>query len=293
MANARKVSPKKTKDAPPLPAAPPKNDWRKQRYETVPIHSISARTAEEDANDGDSEAIDESIEENGFFGAILVRSSDRKIIGGKTRWRELVADGETECPVIFLEVEPARADAINIAENHTRDHAGTNQNVLADQVFRLKTEAGITRGIGVRSPDIEALLERARPKLSFLEKLRTNDAQSDAPAPFGLTAAMLAGEDSDGNDDGAEPAEDYENEDAAGAPESEEEDSPDNETPTGNDPGRGATEIVQPRIPLAIALTNAEERKWNDYKKSVGERRDRDAFLVMLAAVTNTDDAKA
>jgi hypothetical protein len=45
-------------------------------------------------------------------------------------------------------------------------------------------------------------------------------------------------------------------------------------------------------MPLSIVLTNSEHRKWTDYKKSVGERRDVDAFRVLLAAATRTDDAR-
>jgi hypothetical protein len=47
------------------------------------------------------------------------------------------------------------------------------------------------------------------------------------------------------------------------------------------------------RVPLAIVLTNSEARKWAEYKKSIGARRDVEAFRVLLAAVTRTDDGEA
>ncbi len=228
-------------DAPPLPP-PAKNDWRKQEYTVVPIDSISPRSEDEDANRGDKDAIGESIDENGVFGAILVRKADRKIIAGKTRWGQLKARGEDECPVIFLDVEPERADAINIADNRTRDHAKTNERVLADQVARIQVRSPDLRGLGIRPPDVSSLLEKALPRVGYLDNLMREDAEDEADAS------------------------------EADVPEFERQE--------------------QPRHPLPIVLTNAQMRRWTEYKKRIGEKKDQAAFLVLLAAAMNEDDGK-
>lgn len=43
------------------------------------------------------------------------------------------------------------------------------------------------------------------------------------------------------------------------------------------------------RHALPIVLTNAEKRQWDEYKKRIGKSKDKAAFLMLLAAVTNTD----
>jgi hypothetical protein len=237
---------------------PPKNDWRLQKYEVVPIDSIRPR--DDNANEGDDDAVAESMDENGKYGAVLVGPDDR-IIAGATRWRRWKASGEPECAIIRLSVEEERAVAIMIADNETRRGAKTNENKLADLLPRLASH----RGLGLKPPDVTALLERARPRVSYLDAMRS---QQEAAA---LPETTDDPEDEDGGDehDYTDVSDDYD-----GGPRDREDEVPRFETA---------------RIPLSIVLTNTEARKWTDYKKSVGERRDVDAFRVLLAAATRTD----
>lgn len=238
---------------------PPKNDWRSQKYEIVPIDSIRER--EDNANEGDKAAISESVEANGFYGAILV-GPDGRIVVGNHRWAELRAAGETECPVIRLSVEDERAIAILIADNETRAGAKRNDNRMADLLARLPSH----RGLGIKPPDVSALIARARPKVSYLDAVRAPTAE---PEPE---------EDGEDEHDRTDFADDFD-----GGP--REEDDPD---PESGPALRG--EVA--RLPLTIVLTNSEGRKWAAYKKSIGARRDVDAFRVLLAAVTQTDDGE-
>lgn len=268
-------------DAPPLPP-PAKNDWRKQEYTVVPIDSISPRSEDEDANRGDKDAIGESLDGNGFFGAILVRREDRKIVAGKTRWGEMKARGEDECPVIFLDVEPERADAINIADNRTRDHAKTNERVLADMVARIQVRSPDLRGLGIRPPDVSSLLEKALPRVGYLDNLMREDAEDeadDAP-PDGDDPADEEHDSTDFDDDG-DPEGSGGSDEGPEEAEASEADVPEFERQE------------QPRHPLPIVLTNAQMRRWTEYKKRIGERKDQAAFLVLLAAAMNEDDTQA
>jgi hypothetical protein len=266
-------------DAPPLPP-PAKNDWRKQEYTVVPIDSISPRSEDEDANRGDKDAIGESIDENGVFGAILVRKADRKIIAGKTRWGQLKARGEDECPVIFLDVEPERADAINIADNRTRDHAKTNERVLADQVARIQVRSPDLRGLGIRPPDVSSLLEKALPRVGYLDNLMREDAEDDAEGSDGDGPADEEHDSTDFDDDG-DPEGSSGSDEGPEEAEASEADVPEFERQE------------QPRHPLPIVLTNAQMRRWTEYKKRIGEKKDQAAFLVLLAAAMNEDDPAA
>jgi hypothetical protein len=174
MSETEKAPRKKRGKAPAVVDKPeaPKNDWRSQKYEIVPIDSVRPR--EDNANEGDKAAIGESVGANGFYGAILV-DSDGRIVVGNHRWAELKAAGETECPVIRLSVEDERAIAIMIADNETRAGAKRNDNRMADLLARLPSH----RGLGIKAPDVAALIERARPKVGYLDLMRAN---SDAAA---------------------------------------------------------------------------------------------------------------
>jgi hypothetical protein len=272
MSETGEKAPRKKRGKATLPVEkppPPRNDWRSQRYEVVPIDSVRPR--EDNPNEGDSPAIAESIDANGFFGAILV-GGDGRILVGAHRWAELKASGETECPVIRLSVEDERGIAIMIAENATRDHAKTNENKLADLLARLPAH----RGLGIKPPDVTALLERARPTLPYLSLMRQNGAEPE-PEPAESDEPEDE-EDSDDEHDRTDVVDDYD-----GGPREDEEPEA--------DAAPARQEVA--RVPLAIVLTNSEARKWAEYKKSIGARRDVEAFRVLLAAVTRTDDGEA
>lgn len=261
-----------------LPALP-KNDWRSQEYAVVPIDSISPRGDDEDANRGDKDAIGESVDANGFFGAIYVRKADRKIIAGKTRWGQLRDRGDSECPVILLDVEPERADAINIADNRTRDHAKTKDNVLADMVARIQVRCPDLKGLGIRPPDVTALLAKALPRVRYLDHLIGEDKAA--------AADEAEADEDDPDEDEENDATDFEDEDGDPRDEGPEE----AEANEGDIPEFERRE--QPRHPLPIVLSNAQMRQWASYKKRVGERKDLAAFLVLLAAAMNEDDPAA
>lgn len=242
---------------------PPKNDWRSQVDEVAPIDSIAPR--DDNYNKGDAEAIGESIDANGFYGKVLVQKSTRRIIVGAHRWADMKAKGETEIPITLLDVDDDRATAIMIADNETRRNAERNENRLADLLARLPSH----RGLGIRPPDVSALIARARPKVSYLDAVRAPTAEPEPEED---------GEDGEDEHDRTDFADDFD-----GGP--REEDDPD---PESGPALRG--EVA--RLPLTIVLTNSEGRKWAAYKKSIGARRDVDAFRVLLAAVTQTDDGE-
>ena len=266
MSETEKAPRKKRGKAPAVVDKPeaPKNDWRSQVDEVAAIDSIEPHP--ENPNKGDRESIGESIDANGFYGKVLVQKSTRRILVGSHRWAEMKAAGETEIPVTLLDVDDDRALAIMVADNETRNGAERNENRLADILARLPSH----RGLGIKAPDVAALIERARPKVGYLDLMRAN---SDAAAA----------------DDG-DPEEEPDEGDLPDDAEQDLTDFQENDGGPRDDEPAGRAET--PRIPLSIVLTNSQERRWSEYKKSIGERRDGDAFLVLLAAATLTDDGE-
>jgi len=266
MSETEKAPRKKRGKAPAVVEKPeaPKNDWRSQVDEVAAIDSIEPHP--ENPNKGDRASIGESIDANGFYGKVLVQKATRRILVGSHRWAEMKAAGETEIPVTLLDVDDDRALAIMVADNETRNGAERNENRLADILARLPSH----RGIGIKTPDVAALIDRARPRVGYLDLMRAN---SDAAADDGEPEAEDEEEgDLPDPDDAEQDLTDYSDDNGGG--------------PREDEPGR----VETPRIPLSIVLTNSQERRWRDYQKRIGERRDIDAFLVLLAAATLTDD---
>lgn len=274
---------------------PSRNDWTAQRYETRLLAEL--RPHPDNPHAGDEEAIDESVAENGAFGALGIQASTGYILHGNHTYKVLRARGEAEFACIVYDVDDDLALRIMVAHNETQRGGKTKDTALADLLPRLST----TRGLGLRPPEVSRLWELARPKLGYLEKLRAAEAAENALRAPALAAGDTAEVEGDGDEErGDAEQEDYEDEDAAGPPESEDAgDSDEHGEEDGPGPliaeGRVASADREERReirqrPLAVVLTANEHRRWEEYKKRVGERRDTDAFLVMLRAVMNADD---
>lgn len=227
----------------------PKNDPAAQRYELVRAGDLTPHP--ENPNNGDVEALDESLDENGFYGACVVQVSTRYILIGNHRWAEFIKDhGEDALiPVIWADVDDERALAIMVSDNATRQGAKTDDGLLAGILKRLPT----ARGTGYKPPQVEALLKAARPKLDYLEAMRAG--------------ADEAGEGADQDDDGPFDAED---------------EGDDGEEADAGDSAEVGSSKELPRHPLPIVLTNSEQRRWASIKTKLGQSKDKPAFLAAL-----------
>lgn len=225
----------------------PKNDPAAQRYELVRAGDLTPHP--ENPNNGDTEALDESLDENGFYGACVAQVSTRRVLIGNHRWAEFIKDhGEDAAiPVIWADVDDERAMAIMLSDNATRQGAKTDEGLLAGILKRLPT----TRGTGYKPPQVEALLKAARPRLDYLDAMRAGDEGDDGP--------FDAEDEGDGAD---EPGE------------------------SGDAEAGGSKDV--PRHPLPIVLTNGELRRWASIKTKLGASKDKPAFLAALEVLEQT-----
>lgn len=88
-----------------------------QEYEMVPIDAIEPHP--QNVNQGDVEAIVESIRHNRFYGAVTVQKSSNRIIAGKHRWLAAKKCGLNAVPVIWADVDDEEALRIMLADNRT------------------------------------------------------------------------------------------------------------------------------------------------------------------------------
>lgn len=106
----------------------------------VPIGSLTPWDANPRLNDGKPvEQVAASIRRFGFASPIIARKADGKVIAGHTRLKAALALGLTEVPVRFLDIDPADAHLLALADNRSGEFAdwdvGKLQTVMSDFSF--------------------------------------------------------------------------------------------------------------------------------------------------------------
>lgn len=109
-------------------------------------------------NIGDMDAIASSIDENGFYGALIVQRSTGYILAGKHRYAHAVRRGATQLPVIYLDVDDDRALRIMLADNRTSRLGHDEDKALLDLLNDLsQSEHGLI-GTAFSNEDLSELL---------------------------------------------------------------------------------------------------------------------------------------
>jgi len=117
-----------------------------QRYELVPVTGLAPHP--KNPRKGNPQAIDESIAENGFYGAVVAQKSSGYILAGRHRWERAQAAGMATVPVIWADVDDPTALRILVADNRTSDLAGYDEAALAELLESVRTDSGGFEGTG-------------------------------------------------------------------------------------------------------------------------------------------------
>ncbi len=146
-----------------------------KRYDPeCPIDSIHPHPR--NPRKGDVAAIDESIDANGFYGAVVVQESTHNIIVGNHRWISAKNHGALTVPTFFVDVSDREALKILLADNRTSDVAGYSEQDLAQLLTELKNEEDLY-GTAFKDTDVDALLE-------LLANEALGGGDGDAPEDF-------------------------------------------------------------------------------------------------------------
>jgi hypothetical protein len=129
----------------------------KQKYRAkTPVSELSEHP--ENPRRGDDESVTDSIESNGFYGAIIVQESTGYVLAGNTRYRSLTAAGNTTVPTFTIDCDDATAKRIMLYDNRSSDKARYDDPQLADLLVSLKSDQGDLLGTGYDEVDLELLL---------------------------------------------------------------------------------------------------------------------------------------
>jgi hypothetical protein len=107
---------------------------------------------------GNVESIRESIEHNGWYGAVLVQKSTGYIIAGNHRVQAAEAAGMKKIPIMEIDCDDTTAVRILLADNRTNDTATYDDEILADILKGLSEVDGSLLGTGYKLEDYDDIM---------------------------------------------------------------------------------------------------------------------------------------
>lgn len=126
----------------------------------IPLDSVSQHPR--NANNGDVEAIAESIMANGFYNPIIVQRSTGYIIAGNHRYAAMLSLGQDQIPAVVLDVDDKTALRVMVADNRTAELAVRDEHELQEILEELtETEQGLT-GTAYTEDDLSDLEQKLR-----------------------------------------------------------------------------------------------------------------------------------
>jgi hypothetical protein len=129
--------------------------YAEQEYAQASVKDL--RPHPKNPRQGDVGAIHESIEANGFYGAIVAQKGTGYILAGNHRYKAAVQSGAKQVPVIWLDVDEATATRVLLADNRTNDRASYDNVALAEILAELAAGPGL-EGTGYDGDDLDALI---------------------------------------------------------------------------------------------------------------------------------------
>lgn len=141
----------------------------------VPINDLRPWLGNPRTNADAVDKVAESIERFGFGAPILARQADRQVIAGHTRLLAAKKLGLTHVPVRLLELDPADAQLLALADNRLGELAEWDEDALARVLEELKAANADLEATGFDSGEIDRLL-------ADLEASRSADIEED-PVP--------------------------------------------------------------------------------------------------------------
>lgn len=118
----------------------------------IPIRSVCPHP--DNPNNGDVEAIGDSIDTNGMVAPILVQAATGYILSGNHTWMCLVERDADRVPAVILDVDDDQAVKILIGMNQIPRLARPDKAAMLDL---LRTVEAPTVGTGVSEHDLRAL----------------------------------------------------------------------------------------------------------------------------------------
>jgi ParB-like chromosome segregation protein Spo0J len=130
----------------------------------VPMEELAPHPR--NANNGDIDAIAQSLMANGMFRPVVVQRSTGYILAGNHTYAAMASLGEAEIPAYYLDVTDAQALKIMLADNRTAQLAVMDDGLLIDLLREVgANDAANFFGTGYTDADLLDLLKQSESRL--------------------------------------------------------------------------------------------------------------------------------
>lgn len=147
-------------------AADPKGAVAKQKYELLPISKLKEHP--KNPRRGNVGMIEQSIEANNFYGAVIVQKSTGNILVGNHRWKAAKEQGLEKIPAIVIDCDDRTAERILLVDNKTNDVAKYDDDVLGTILRQLRDEEALM-GTGYTAEEVDRKYLEPTPPSEFPE----------------------------------------------------------------------------------------------------------------------------
>lgn len=127
----------------------------------VGINEITPWDKNPRKNDKAVDAIAKSITRFGWGNPIIVRKADGVIVAGHTRWKAAKKLGMDKVLVRYMDLDPAQAKALALADNKLGELADWDDDALAEILAELKTEGADVLELGWQETELARLFKDA------------------------------------------------------------------------------------------------------------------------------------
>jgi len=126
----------------------------------VAISNLTAWDQNPRDNDGAVAEVAESIKRFGWGAPILARQHDNEVIAGHTRLKAAKLLGLERVPVRFLDLDPAEAHMLALADNKLNERASWSDG-LGHVLAELEADGCDLNGLGWDNDELELLISGA------------------------------------------------------------------------------------------------------------------------------------
>lgn len=136
----------------------------------VPISEVIPY--ENNANNGDVDIVRDSIQTNGFYGAIIAQKGFGTIIAGHTRYEALLSLGSEWIPVIWVETSNVSAARMRLVDNRSTRMGRDDPGLLLEElqsILEADSDLLLT-GTGFLESDLESIRALLEEPLDFDEE---------------------------------------------------------------------------------------------------------------------------
>jgi len=131
--------------------------------EWIPIADLVPWDENPRHNDDAVDEVAGSIQRFGFAAPIIARRADSMVIAGHTRLKAAHKLGINKVPVRWMDLDPAEARLLALADNKLNERAAWDDDTLAAVLEALNAEGADLDGLGWNSDEIDALIATIDP----------------------------------------------------------------------------------------------------------------------------------